>query len=94
MKSRALSHAVQTEGEIQLLKELLYGKKVRLATVIYGCRGSSCSRQRENNHIYFAVHRPQLTPRRNSSFQPITPVAGHTSAINCSSLEQAHLIGQ
>ena len=34
MKSRALSHAVQTEGEIQLLKGLLYGKKVPLETVI------------------------------------------------------------
>jgi len=92
MKSCALSHAVQTEGEIQLLKGLLYGKKVRLETVIYGCRGSSYSRQRESNHVYFAVHRPQS--RLNSSFQPVTPVAGHSTAINCSLLEQAHLIGQ
>lgn len=92
MTSRALSHAVQTEGEIQLLKGLLYGKKVSLETVIYRCRRTSHSRQRESNHIYFAVHRTQLRP--NSSFHPVTPVTGQSSAINCSSLEQAHLIGQ
>lgn len=89
MTSRALSHAVQTEGEIQLLKGLLYSKKVSLETVIYRCRRTSHSRQRESNHIYFAVHRTQLRP--NSSFHPVT---GQSSAINCSSLEQAHLIGQ
>ena len=41
MTSRALSHAVQTEGEIQLLKGLLYGKRVRLETVIYKCSRTS-----------------------------------------------------